>query len=214
MSEILPASDPKALESALAALRAGALIVIPTDTVYGIAANPWKPEALRRIYAVKGRNSTKAIPLLVGLSAHLAQVSSEVPPCASALIKAYWPGPLTVIVPKAARLPTEISPFPTVGVRMPANDFALKLLKAAGPLAVTSANISGKPPALSAAEAAEYLGNAVALIVDGGPAAGGTASTVVDCTASPPRILRPGPITETQIRQVLKNAPNPLNAQI
>ena len=96
---------------------------------------------------------------------------------------------------------------------MPANDFALKLLKAAGPLAVTSANISGKPPALTASEAAEYLGDEVTLIVDGGPAAGGTASTVVDCTASPPRILRPGPITETQIRQVLKNNLSPHNVQ-
>ena len=207
MPKIIPASDPKALELTLAALRAGELVVIPTDTVYGIAARPWEPKALRRIYDVKGRDSSKAIPLLVGLSTQLAQVTSDVPPCASALIKAYWPGPLTVILPKAASLPPEISPFPTVGVRMPAEGFALKLLRAAGPLAVTSANLSGNPPALTAAEAAKQIGDAVALIVDGGRATGGIASTVIDCTVTPPRILRPGPISEAQIRLVLKNIP-------
>ncbi len=195
LSLILPASDPRALHAAAEALHRGGLVVLPTDTVYGLAAWPWDAAAVARIYAAKGRPERKAIPVLVGEKAHLVRVTAALPPCADRLAACFWPGALTIVVPKHPDLPAALSPYPTVGVRMPDHPAALALLRLTGPLAVTSANRSGQPPARTAAEAAAQLGDAVAVILDAGPAPGGQPSTVVDCTAAPPRILRAGPVS-------------------
>ena len=205
MPLVLPASDPEALSRAAEALRRGQLVVLPTDTVYGVAAWPWSEAALARLYAAKGRPQEKAIPVLVGEKAHLARVASGLPPCARCLAARFWPGALTLVVPKHPDLPERLSPAPTVGVRMPDHPDALALLRLTGPLAVTSANLSGRPPARTAAEAAAQLGNAVALILDAGPAPGGQPSTVVDCTTTPPRVLRPGPVAAAEVARCVEN---------
>jgi len=194
MPLILPASAPEALARAADALRRGELVVLPTDTVYGLAAWPWDAAAVARVYAAKGRPEAKAIPVLVGEVGHLPRVAAALPPCAERLAARFWPGALTLVVPKHPKLPAALSPYPTVGVRMPNHPDALALLRLTGPLAVTSANRSGEPPARTAAEAAAQLGDAVALVLDAGPAPGGLPSTVVDCTTTPPRVLRPGPV--------------------
>ena len=194
MPLILPASDPAARERAAQALRRGELVVLPTDTVYGLAAWPWNAAAIARIYAAKGRPDTKAIPVLVGETEHLTQITASLPPCAEHLAAHFWPGALTLVVPKHPNLPPALSPYPTVGVRMPAHEDALALLRLTGPLAVTSANRSGVAPARTAAEAVAQLGDAVAVVLDAGNAPGGLPSTVVDCTATPPQILRAGPV--------------------
>ena len=137
----------------------------------------------------------------MGDRAQLAAVAAEVPPCADRLAACFWPGALTIVMPKHPDLPAALSPYPTVGVRMPAHPLALALLRLTGPLAVTSANRSGQPPARTAAEVAAQLGNAVAVILDAGPAPGGQPSTVVDCTATPPRILRAGPVSASALAQ-------------
>ena len=201
---IRPADDPQALIHAVKALRAGLLVVMPTDTVYGVAALP-RADAIARLYHAKGRPEHKAIPVLVGDTAQLAAVAAEVPDCARRLAACFWPGALTLVVPKHAALPDNLSPLPTVGVRMPAHPLALALLRLTGPLAVTSANRSGQPPARTAAEAAAQLGNAVAVILDAGPAPGGQPSTVVDCTVASPRILRAGPIAAADIARCVAN---------
>ena len=204
MPPILPASDPRALHAAAEALRRGDLVVMPTDTVYGVAALP-RTDAIARLYHAKGRPEHKAIPVLVGEKAHLARVTAALPPCADRLAACFWPGALTIVMPKHPDLPAALSPYPTVGVRMPAHPLALALLRLTGPLAVTSANRSGQPPARTAAEAAAQLGNAVAVILDAGPAPGGQPSTVVDCTVASPRILRAGPIAPADIARCVAN---------
>ncbi len=190
----LPAAEPASLRAAASALRRGALVVLPTDTVYGLAAWPWQEEAVRRVYTAKGRAAGKALPILVGEQGHLSRVAASLPPWARRMARAFWPGPLTLVVPKHARLAQAVSPFPTVGVRMPAHPAALTLLRLTGPLAVTSANRSGRPPARTADEALAQLGDAVAVVLDAGPSPGGLPSTVLDCTADPPHILRAGPL--------------------
>jgi len=206
MPLILPASDPAARERAAEALRRGELVVLPTDTVYGLAAWPWNAAALARIYAAKGRPDAKAIPVLVGDPGHLAQVTASLPPCAERLAARFWPGALTLVVPKHPNLPLALSPYPTVGVRMPAHEDALALLRLTGPLAVTSANRSGAAPARTAAEAVAQLGDAVAVVLDAGLAPGGLPSTVADCTTTPPRVLRPGPVVFNAIEALCRDA--------
>ena len=205
MPLILPASDPEALSRAAEALRRGELVVLPTDTVYGLAAWPWDAAAIGRIYAAKGRPEAKAIPVLVGETGHLARVTDALPSCAERLAARFWPGALTLVVPKHPDLPAALSPYPTVGVRMPDHPDALALLRLTGPLAVTSANRSGEPPARTAAEAVAQLGDAVAVVLDAGPAPGGLPSTVVDCTATPPRVLRPGPVAAAEVARCVEN---------
>ncbi len=199
MPLILPASAPEARARAAAALRRGELVVLPTDTVYGLAAWPWDAAAIARIYAAKGRPESKALPVLVGETSHLARVAAALPPCAERLAARFWPGALTLVVPKHPELPAALSPYPTVGVRMPDHPDALALLRLTGPLAVTSANRSGEMPARTAAEAVAQLGDAVAVVLDAGPARGGLPSTVADCTTTPPRVLRAGPVTAAAI---------------
>jgi L-threonylcarbamoyladenylate synthase len=191
---ILSADDPLSLDQAVQALRRGGLVAFPTDTVYGVGAHIFQRAAIRRLYKVKGRGADKAIPVLLPNIDALLQVALPLTSPARRLAERFWPGPLTLVVPRRPDLPFEINTGPTVGVRVPGHPIALALLAAAGPLAVTSANRSGGADSLSAAEVSAALGDGVELLLDGGRTPGGVPSTVVDCTQAQPSVLRAGPI--------------------
>lgn len=199
---ILPA-DEKNVEQAAALLRNGQLVAFPTDTVYGVGTLFSHDAAVERLYRAKDRPEEKGIPILLADAADLPQVAipNEL---AAKLAAAFWPGPLTLILPKTAAVPTAVSRMPTMAVRVPAHPLALKLIAAAGaPLAVTSANLSGQPATTDPAVVQQMLNGRIAAILDGGLAPGGTSSTIVDCTADPLRILRPGPISADEIALAL-----------
>jgi len=204
MTEVLSSSDPQAVARALETIRRGGLIVFPTDTVYGLAADPFNRQAVARLFAVKGRDANKAIAVLVGAAEQLDQVTRSFSESAGRLVERFWPGALTVVVPRHPDLPTELTAYPTVGVRMPDHPFALRLLQATGPLATTSANRSGGPNTVTAQEVQEQLGDQVDLVLDGGPCPGGVPSTVVDCTGSDVRILRQGAIPAGEIDRLFQ----------
>lgn len=204
MTEVRPAGDPQAILEALEVLRLGGLVAFPTDTVYGLGALVSEPRSIRQLYAVKGRAGNKAIPILLSDPAELFQVAAEVTPWVARLAKRFWPGPLTLVVPRRPDLPEELSAQATVGVRMPDHPDALRLLQKTGPLAVTSANLSGQPSATTAQEVLDYLGGLIPLILDGGLTPGGISSTVVDCTTPDPVILRPGPISMEDLLSALQ----------
>ncbi len=202
-TRVLSTEDPKALETALAVLAVGGLVAFPTDTVYGLGALAFEATAIERIYDAKGRETTKAIPVLIGTLDQLHQVALLLTPTAQVLAQRYWPGALTLVVPRHPDLPDVLSPIPTVGVRMPDHPFALELLRQAGPLAVTSANLSGQENPRSAQDVLAQLNGRIALVLDGGIAPGGVPSTVVDCTGEQARILRAGAISETDIARLI-----------
>lgn len=197
MPPVIRADAPGALDEAVGALLADKLIVVPTDTVYGVAAHGLREAAVAKLYDAKLRPRDKAIPLLLADPADVVQVGVDIGDLARELMARYWPGALTVVIPARPELPPSLTAGGnTVAVRIPDCDVTRALIRALGaPLAATSANLSGVSPALTAAEAAAMLGDAVALILDNGRSPGGEASTVVDATVSPPRILRPGPLT-------------------
>lgn len=198
-TEVLPTTAPNALHYACDVLRYGGLVAFPTDTVYGVGALAFHREAVMRLYTVKGRSTDKAIAVLLGREADLAQVASELSPAARQLAAKFWPGSLTLVVTKNPQLPAVVSPLPSVGVRMPDHEFARRLLAQTGPLAVTSANRSGEPNALTAADVLAQLAGRIELVLDGGRVPGGVPSTVVDCTGPTPKILREGPVTAADI---------------
>jgi len=202
-TEILPASDPAVLRRAVERLRQGELVAFPTDTVYGVGALVGEAEAISQLYVAKGRGSEKAIPILLGDPAELDQVAINVNEMTRRLARRFWPGPLTLVVPKLPSLPAELSAQPTVGVRMPDHPAALALMRQTGPLAVTSANLSGAANAVTAQQVLEQLSGRIPLILDGGRTPGGRPSTVVDCTGLEPRILRAGPVSLQDIREAL-----------
>ncbi len=203
-TRILPADSPNALPQALEILRNGGLVAFPTDTVYGLGAIAFDGKAVESIYAAKERPVEKAIPVLLADPVDMNQVAAEVPWMAKQLATKFWPGALTILVPKRVDLPEAISANSTVGVRIPDHPMARKLLRAAGPLATTSANLSGKPNPLQSAQVYDQLSGRIPLILDGGDTPGGVPSTVVDCSGSEPLIVRQGPITLEQILEVLK----------
>lgn len=200
---ILSADHPSAISQALLILRAGDLVAFPTDTVYGLGALIRMPESITQLFTTKERSKQKAIPVLLGDVADISLISVRIPTNARRLAERFWPGPLTLVVPRHPSLPEILSPSATIGVRMPDHPIALGLLRKAGPLAVTSANISGQPSAATAEEVHEQLGGRISLIIDGGHTPGGNPSTVVRCTQTELVILRPGPITENDLRAVL-----------
>jgi L-threonylcarbamoyladenylate synthase len=199
-TKIIPADQPQAIPQALEILRTGGLVAFPTDTVYGVGALAFDREAIEKIYAAKGRSTEKAIPILIADPDDLDRVASEVTPVAGKLAARYWPGPLTLVVPNHPTLPDNLSPQATVGVRVPDHPIARALLRAAGPMAVTSANRSGEPSPSTAGEVLAQLDGRIALILDGGRAPGGVPSTVVSCLGTDPLILRPGPISRDDIQ--------------
>jgi len=202
-TEILLAQDAGTLARALAVLQNGGLVAFPTDTVYGVGALAFNDAAVGDIYTAKDRPVEKAIPVLIGATADLEKVTLEVPAAAVRLAARFWPGPLTLVVPKHPNLPDTVSVTSTVGVREPDHTVARALLVAAGPMAVTSANLSGQASPCTAQEVFAQLGGRIALIIDGGKTPGGVPSTVVDCTGEEIVILRAGPILEDEIRAVL-----------
>ncbi len=202
-TEILPIDHPGSLAHALAVLDQGGVIAFPTDTVYGLGARVNLPEAIARLYTAKARPPEKAIPVLIGSPDDLPKVSVNIPPTAHQLARHFWPGPLTLVIPRHPELPAILGPLPTVGVRQPDHIPTLGLLQASGPLAVTSANRSGGTNARTAEEVLAQLGGHIPLILDGGTTPGGSPSTVVDCTGQELRVLRPGPITPEELWSAL-----------
>ena len=202
-TQVLPSTDPQALRLALEALQGGGLVAFPTDTVYGLGALVQIPESIQALYTVKGREVAKAIPLLLGDPEEMRRVALAVSPMARRLAERFWPGPLTLVLPKHPSLPAELSSQATIGVRMPDHPVALALLRVTGPLAVTSANRSGEASAVTAQEVVEQLGGRIGLVLDGGQTPGGVSSTVVDCSGHAPVILRQGPISLEELQQAL-----------
>lgn len=201
MTTTIAATDPQALPWALEALQRGALIAIPTDTVYGLAARLDRPRALRRLYEAKGRPVDRAIPILIADLDQLPALTRELPDGVLELARQFWPGPLTIVLPRGARVPDLIASGDTVGLRMPDHPFTLALLAGAGgALAVTSANRSGEPNLADPAAVAGALAGQVELVLDSGRAPGGQASTVLALTPAGPTILREGPVAAATLR--------------
>lgn len=202
-SEVIQTSQPNAVEKALKILQAGKLVAFPTDTVYGLGALAFDNTAIESIYKAKDRPIEKAIPILIGDMDALNLIVDHIPHMAHIFASRFWPGPLTCILPKKQTLPLAVSATSTIAVRIPDHPDARALLSAAGPMAVTSANISGKPSPSTAQEVYEQLGGRIPLILDGGKTMGGIPSTLVDCTGEKPVILREGPIYLEQLLAVL-----------
>lgn len=194
-------------------IRGGGLVAFPTETVYGLGANALDAEACARIYAAKGRPSDN--PLIVHLDAPegLARYVSQLPERARPLLNKFWPGPLTVILKKSAAIPLQVTGgLDTVAIRIPGNDTARRLIGAAGvPVAAPSANVSGRPSPTSARHVLSDLSGKIDAVVDGGPCAFGIESTIIDLSEDPPRLLRPGPLTLSQLESLLRHkiAPSP-----
>ena len=202
-TEIISASSADTLPQALALLKRGGLVAFPTDTVYGVGALAFDGPAIESIYTAKQRPVEKAIPILIGGMEDLDQVALRVPEAAQKLATRFWPGPLTLLVPKRADLPAPVSATATVGVRVPDHEVAQALLRLAGPMAVTSANISGESSPVTAEEVYQQLAGRIPLIIDGGTTPGGVPSTLVDCLAPEITILREGPITREMLLSAL-----------
>ena len=197
---VLPADHDDTIPRALEVLDHGGLVAFPTDTVYGLGALAFDATAVESIYSAKDRPVEKAIPILIGGPEDLDKVTADIPPIAARLATRFWPGPLTLVVPKHPDLPDVVSAGPTVGVRVPDHPMARELLRAAGPMAVTSANISGEGNPRTAGEVHRQLSGRIPLILDGGETPGGVPSTVVNCMGTEPVILREGPITLKDIQ--------------
>jgi L-threonylcarbamoyladenylate synthase len=204
-TEILGTDHPQVLDRAISVLKGGGLVALPTDTVYGIAADAWNGKAVSKLYEVKSRSELKSIPVLLHGEAAIIEVGEDSSGSVSALAAEFWPGPLTIVVNRKRELPSEVSTTATVGIRAPNHEFALALLKIYGPLATTSANPSGQPSATTADQVIETMGEKIDLIIDGGETAGGTPSTVVDITLNPPALLREGPISLESVLRVWKS---------
>ena len=200
---ILPADSDEAIPRALEILKRGGLVAFPTDTVYGVGTLAFDAAAVESIYAAKDRPVEKAIPILIGGPEDLEEGTAEIPPMAAKLAARFWPGPLTLVVPKHPHLPDVVSAMPTVGIRVPDHPVARKLLRAAGPMAVTSANISGQDSPRTAEEVSRQLNGRIPLILDGGETPGGVPSTLVNCLGTEPTILREGPISLKNIQLIL-----------
>ena len=195
-----PESRDDALQAAVDAVRDGGLIVLPTDTVYGIGADAFTPDAVQALLHAKGRGRDTPPPVLVGDHAVLMALATDVPEWVEQVTEEFWPGALTIILSAQPSLTWDLGETRgTVALRMPDDETALELLRRTGPLAVSSANRHGKPAALTVLDAATQLGDAVEVYLDGGTARLGTSSTIVDATVTPAVILRKGSITQEQI---------------
>jgi tRNA threonylcarbamoyl adenosine modification protein (Sua5/YciO/YrdC/YwlC family) len=207
MSERFDLSDPAqyaaGIEAAKEAISKGELIVLPTDTVYGVGADAFTPWAVSRLLAAKGRGRDMPPPVLVGTVRAATALVDGFGPFGQDLIDEFWPGGLTLVARSTPTLAWDLGETRgTVAVRMPLHAAALDLLKKTGPMAVSSANTTGNPAATTADEAVEQLGDSIAVYLDGGPCGGGVASTIIDLTGSVPRLLRAGAIGMDRLREV------------
>jgi len=196
-SAVICPADEIGLARAVEVIVHGGVIAFPTDTVYGLGCDLFNTGAVERIYAIKGRPARLPLIAMFAEIEQWPRVAAALPKMARVFMDRWWPGPLTLIVPARADIPARVlGGGTTIGMRIPDFAVARQLLRLVDrPLATTSANRSGRPAGCTANEVAESLGDAVDLILDGGPSPQGVASTVVDCTTDPPRVLREGPIT-------------------
>jgi tRNA threonylcarbamoyl adenosine modification protein (Sua5/YciO/YrdC/YwlC family) len=209
MSPIFDCRDEAQLLSGMRqarqAIGRGDLVVIPTDTVYGIGADAFDPAAVRRLLKAKGRGPEMPPPVLVSAATTLDALAVGIPGYARALVDHFWPGPLTLVCTQQSSLQWDLGDTRgTVAVRMPDHELVLEILARTGPLAVSSANITGRPPAADADAAEEMLGDDVAVIIDGGPARGDLPSTIVDVTGTQGRVLRTGVLSLADLNAVLE----------
>jgi L-threonylcarbamoyladenylate synthase len=207
VADLYDCSDPTAraegLDAAAAAIARGELVLLPTDTVYGVAADAFTPAAVTGLLAAKNRGRTMPVPVLIAESSTLAGLVVNLPPVAHELARAFWPGGLTLVLEHAPSLAWDLGDAEgTVAVRLPDDELARELLRRTGPLAVSSANRSGRPAATTAEEAVGQLGAQAAVVLDGGPRTGSGASTIVDCTGTVPRVLRVGAVPVEDLRRV------------
>jgi len=206
-AEVIHARNEDAQRCAVNVLKRGGLVAFPTDTVYGVAAVPWDVDAVIRLYEAKQRPLDNPIPLLLSDASQLAQVA--VLPRRSRrqcrkLFARFWPGGLTLVLPKTEFVSDVISQDPTVAVRVPDLPLARSIIRGAGGvLAVTSANLSGRANPITALEVEEQLGDRIDLILNGGATRGGVPSSILDCTVSPPVLLRHGIVTAAALRAVV-----------
>jgi L-threonylcarbamoyladenylate synthase len=199
-----PAARERGITRAARAVAEGNLVVLPTDTVYGIGCDAFSPGAVAELLAAKGRGRSSPPPVLVPHARTLDGIATDVPATARTLAEAFWPGALTLVVPMQRTLDWDLGDTGgTVAVRMPLHPVALELLDRTGPMAVSSANLHGRPPAADGDEAFEQLGESVAVYLDAGPAGGGVPSTIVDATGPVPRVLRAGAVSLEQLREVV-----------
>lgn len=198
------------LAAAVAAIGEGKLIVLPTDTVYGLGADAFSPDAVAGLLQAKGRGRDMPVPVLIGSERTLDGIAMEIPEEARHLVSAFWPGPLTIICRQQPSLRWDLGDARgTVAVRLPQHPLAIELLQATGPLAVSSANVSGRPPATDAADALEQLGNLVEVYLDDGPTAESVPSSIVDVTGDFPRLVREGALSLTVLRSVAPDTEGP-----
>ncbi|SEH70572.1 tRNA threonylcarbamoyl adenosine modification protein, Sua5/YciO/YrdC/YwlC family [Mycolicibacterium rutilum] len=201
------------IAAATSALKGGRLVVLPTDTVYGIGADAFDSDAVAALLAAKGRGRDMPVPVLVGSWHTIEGLVYNVPQTARELIRAFWPGALSLVVRQAPSLQWDLGDaHSTVMLRMPLHPVAIELLREVGPMAVSSANISGRPAAVTAADAREQLGDMVEVYLDAGPSQQQAASTIVDLTGAHPRVLRQGPISAEAIAEVLGVEPESLTS--
>ena len=208
MSDTYDCADPdqraRGIAAAVEALKAGRLVVMPTDTVYGIAADAFDSAAVAALLSAKGRGRDMPVGVLVGSWHTIEGLVYTVPDGARELIRAFWPGALSLVVRQAPSLQWDLGDARgTVMLRMPLHPVAIELLREVGPMAVSSANVSGRAPAVDADEARNQLGDLVDVYLDGGPSAQQAASTIVDLTGDAPRVLRAGPVSTERIAEVL-----------
>ena len=208
MSRSYDCTDPEqraaGLTDAASAVRRGELVVLPTDTVYGIGADAFTPAAVTSLLEAKGRGRDMPVPVLVGTVRAANALVENLGPYGQDLIDAFWPGPLTLICRVNRSLSWDLGDSKgTVALRMPLHSVALDLLKETGPMAVSSANRSGAPAATTAGDAEKQLGDSVSIYLDGGPCDGNTPSTILDLTTAVPRLLRRGAISVEKLRGVI-----------
>ncbi|GGC70381.1 threonylcarbamoyl-AMP synthase [Hoyosella rhizosphaerae] len=206
-----PDSREAGVTAAIQAIKAGRLVVMPTDTVYGIGCDAFDSHAVASLLTAKGRGREMPVPVLVGSWSTIDGLVYSVPPITRSLIEAFWPGGLSIVVQHAPSLSWDLGyTRGTVMLRMPLHPVALEILREVGPMGVSSANISGRPPAATVDDAEEQLGDSVAVYLDGGPAQHKVASTVVDLTGTQPRILREGAVNVEAVAEVLGMKPSEL----
>ena len=191
-----------ALQEAAKWIRNGGLVALPTDTLYGLAADPFSADAVARVFSVKGRMAERGLPLIAADAAQVAARLGPLSPMGERLAAKFWPGPLTLLIPAPAALARDVTGGTgRVGVRVPANDIARAICRAADrPITATSANRSGQPATADPAEVERTLGEAVDLLIDTGPTRGGAPSTIVDITGPTPRLVRAGAVSWDDIQ--------------
>jgi L-threonylcarbamoyladenylate synthase len=217
VAEIFDCADPDqrslGIESAVGALKGGRLVVMPTDTVYGIGADAFDSTAVAALLSAKGRGRDMPVGVLVGSWHTIEGLVYTMPDGARELIRAFWPGALSLVVTQAPSLQWDLGDARgTVMLRMPLHPVAIELLREVGPMAVSSANVSGRSPAVNADEARNQLGDLVDVYLEAGPSEQQAASTIVDLTGAAPRILRAGPVSAERIADVLGTDPGSLIA--